>query len=259
MLAIDYYAITLAIVGNFMINFNVDKSGFVIFGSEQRRLEILNELDVKPLELCGMKMKQISSVKYLGDFLSERGLGDSVHVTVSKRKGLVTRAIYDIKSVINDCRAHVTGKLKSGIDLWESSVIPMLLYNAETLQDINKTTLEQLEKLQVIFLRSLFSVGSGCPLPLLYSQTGTLRMECRILEKKLTFLHHLQNLLESALATEVLEIQTEVGLPSIYKECREFLAQFEIFDLTSYSKQQFKKLVKSKIKELNKNKSFVSL
>ena len=155
-----------------LLNFNVDKSGFVIFGSKQRRLEILNELDVKPLELCGMKMKQISSVKYLGDFLSERGLSDSVHVTVSKRKGLVTRAIYDIKSVINDCRAHVTGKLKSGIDLWESSVIPMLLYNAETWQDINKTTLEQLEKLQVIFLRSLFSVGSGCPLPLLYSQTG---------------------------------------------------------------------------------------
>ena len=156
--------------------------------------------------------------------------------------------------MINDCRAHVTGKLKSGIDLWETSVIPMLLYNAETWQDINKTTVEQLEKLQVKFLRSLFSVGSGCPLPLLYSQTGTLRMEFRILEKKVNFLHHLKSLPESALAREILEIQTEVGLPAIYKECCEFLAQFEIFDLTTYSKQQFKRLVKSKIKELNKNR-----
>ena len=117
-----------------------------------------------------------------------------------------------------------------------------------------KKTIEELEKLQVTFLRSLFAVGSGCPIPLLYSETGTLRMEFRILEKKLNFLHHLENLKNSALAKEVLKIQTEEGLPGIYSECREFLAHFEIFDLKQYSKVQFKKLVRRKIIELNKSK-----
>ena len=237
-----------------LLDFNIEKSGFVIFASKRRRPEVLNELKVQPLELCNKKMKHMSSVKYLGDYLNEKGLAESVHVTVLKRKGLVTKAIYDIKSVINDCRTHVTGKLISGIDLWETAVIPMLLYNSETWQDIKKATIEELEKLQVIFLRSLFAVGSGCPLPLLYSQTGTLRMEFRILEKKLTFLHHLEHLPDSALAKEVLKIQTEEGLPGIYNECREFLAHFKIFDLKQYSKQQFKKLVRAKIKVMNKNR-----
>ena len=79
-------------------------------------------------------------------------------------------------------------------------------------------------------------------------------MEFRILEKKLTFLHHLEHLPDSALAKEVLKIQTEEGLPGIYSECKEFLAHFEIFDLKQYSKVQFKRLVKRKIRELNKSK-----
>ena len=79
-------------------------------------------------------------------------------------------------------------------------------------------------------------------------------MEFRILQKKLLFLHHLQNLPPSALASEVFAIQTENGLPGIFNECREFLAKFEIYNLKQYSKFQFKNLVKKKIFELNKSK-----
>ena len=68
------------------------------------------------------------------------------------------------------------------------------------------------------------------------------------------FLHHLENLPETALAKEVFKIQTAQGLPGIIEECRPYLAKFQIFDLKSYSKMQFKKLVKSKILELNKSK-----
>ena len=112
-----------------LLDFNIEKSGFVIFSSKRRRPEVLNELKVHPLELCNKKMKHMSSVKYLGDYLNGKGLAESVHVTVLKQKGQVTKAIYEIKSVINDCRTHVTGKLISGIDLWETAVIPMLLYS----------------------------------------------------------------------------------------------------------------------------------
>ena len=79
-------------------------------------------------------------------------------------------------------------------------------------------------------------------------------MEYRILQRKLLFLHHLQNLPPTVLASEVLAIQTEQGLPGIYDECSEFLAKFEILNLKQYSKLQFKNLVKKKIWELNKSK-----
>ena len=32
-----------------LLNFNLDKSGFTVFGSKQRRLEIQSELEGKPL------------------------------------------------------------------------------------------------------------------------------------------------------------------------------------------------------------------
>ena len=212
------------------------------------------EIDETPIKLCGQKMNQFKSVKYLGDHLSECGLQDSINLTVLKRKGLVVRSVYEIKSVVDDCRSHLTGGLISGFDLWEMAILPMLLYNCETSYDMSKNTLDMLEGLQLKFLRSVLAVGSGCPLSLLYSETGMICMELRILEKKLNFLHHLYHLPSSALAKEVLEIQTRNGLPGIYAECKEFLARFEVFDLSKFSKSQFKRFVKSKIKELNKNR-----
>ena len=47
-------------------------------------------------------------------------------------------------------------------------------------------------------------------------------------------------------------VQTENGLPGIYTECKNFLSRFEIYDLMQFSKAQFKRLVKCKILELNR-------
>ena len=85
-----------------------------------------------------------------------------------------------------------------------------------------RKSVEALENLQLTFLRCIFAVGSGCPTPLLYSETGFLLMEFRILEKKLMFLHHLNHLPETALAKEVIQSQTELGLPGIAQECHNF-------------------------------------
>ena len=67
-------------------------------------------------------------------------------------------------------------------------------------------------------------------------------------------MHHLENLPDTALAKEVLRVQTEQNLPGIVSECRQYLAKFEIFDLRAYSKAQFRKLIKAKILDLNKTR-----
>ena len=221
-----------------LLNFNLEKSCYSVIGRERRRLEIMKELSHKPLQLCGKAMVHATSVKYHGDIISENELSDSVNLTVNSRKGLVTKAIYEIRCIVDDCRSHIVGGLVAGMNIWEMSVLPMLLYNSETWQEISRTTLKTLENLQIRFLRSLFSVGTGCPIPLLYSESGMLLMEFRILEKKLMFLHHLYHLEESSLAKEVVHIQTSNGLPGIVEECNELLV----------------KLGTSNIKDLNKLK-----
>ena len=104
------------------------------------------------------------------------------------------------------------------------------------------------KKLQYDFLRHLLSVGSGCPIPLLLSETGTLMMEMRILQKKVLFLHHLKNLQETSLAKKVYRAQKRMNLPGIITNCSFFLAKFDLHDLKSFTYPQFKKLVKEKVK-----------
>ena len=237
-----------------LLDFNLAKSCYIVFGPKQRRHKMHKLISEQPLKMYGKEMTQERTAKYLGDYVSEKGLADSVAVTVDKRKFLVNKAIYDIKAVLNDCRSHLTGGLVSGFDIWELAVVPMLLYNAETWQDISKRTITELENIQLKFARSVFAIGVGCPTPLLYSETGLILMELRILQKKLNFLHHLENLPDTALAKEVLRVQTEQNLPGIVSECRQYLAKFEIFDLRAYSKAQFRKLIKAKILDLNKTR-----
>ena len=89
------------------------------------------------------------------------------------------------------------------------AVLPMLLNNADCWMNITNKTIEELDKLQLMFLRCLLAVGSGCPTPLLLSETGSVKMEYRILERKLLFLHHVATLPDSALAKEIYNVQTK--------------------------------------------------
>ena len=77
-------------------------------------------------------MKRFDNFKYLGDFLSEEGLANSVAVTIAKRKNLVKRTIYEIRRIVDDSRSIITGEIVTGLRIWEMALIPMLLYNTET-------------------------------------------------------------------------------------------------------------------------------
>ena len=121
-------------------------------------------------------------------------------------------------------------------------------------QEISTNTIEILDNLQLMFLRCLMTVGSGCPKPALFSETGTIIMEWRILEEKLLFLHHVASLPDSALAKEVYVVQKQLALPGLVQECQEFLVRYGVADISTYTKSQWKQFVKPKIRELNKSK-----
>jgi hypothetical protein len=236
-----------------LLNYNLDKSCFIVMGNKKTRQVIHTQLETSPLLLCGADMKQETQAKYLGDWLTCHGLSDSVTITVKKRKGLVSLSIYEIRSVIEDCRSQVCGGLSAGLDIWELAVLPKLLYNSDCWMDISTDTLKELEDIQLTFYRCLLAVGSGCPLPSLYWETGGTLMKNRILQKKLLFLHHVATLPNDTLAREVYEVQAKLELPGLLKECKEFLVINGITNLSLYSKLQWKSFVIKKIKSMNKD------
>ena len=190
----------------------------MVIGSKKSTKEMHTQLTETPLMLCGSEMKKETKTKYLGDMLSASGLAESVYETVKSRTGITMKTIFEIRSVIDDCRSRICGGLATGLLIWESAVIPRLLYNSEVWIDINDKTIKQLEDIQLRFYRTLFAVGSGCPLPIIYWDTGGILMKYRILKQKLVFYHHLANLPTDSLAGEMFQVQKQMNLPGLVNE-----------------------------------------
>ena len=137
-------------------------------------------------------------------------------------------------AIIEDCRSEICGGLKAGIDIWELAVLPKLLFNSGTWMDISATTMQELEDMQLKFYRCILAVGSGCPIPSLYWETGGMLIKNRILKNKLLLLHHISTLGEDTLAREILEVQMELSLPGLYLECKDFLVNAGVASLKKF-------------------------
>ena len=151
-------------------------------------------------------MKQVKSLKILGDFLFSE-LSESVHQTILKRIGVATISIYEIRAVVEDRRAKCIGGINVGLNIFNSSIIPMIFFNSETWTCIPKKSYKYLLEFYCRFFRCLFHIGAGAPIPNFFWLTGAFTPENVILQRKLNFIHHLANLLEGSLANEVFLIQ----------------------------------------------------
>ena len=192
---------------------------------------------------CNKKMKISESDKYLGDYMSS-SLSESVLITIQKRKGLCFKLISEIKLTVEDCRSHVVGGLKSGLDIWTMAVIPFLFGNSECWVELPKKAITLLNSIQNTFFRALFATCTGCPIPALYWDTGALLAENLIIMKKLLFYHHLSTLSEGSLAKEIFNIQKENSLPGLVSECCEIMEILGINDEPSFhTKVTWKKLI----------------
>ena len=236
-----------------LLDFNLDKSCYIIMGSNDNKKKIENDLEVSPLTLCGEPMKTVPAEKYLGDMISCNGLAASVEATVAKRRGQVFSNILEIKAVIEDYRATVVGGVAAGIEIWELAIMPFLMNNSETWVEISPKTIENLDNLQNMFYRYLLATPRSCPIPALLWETGGLLMEHRIAKKKLLFYHHLVNLPEDTLASEVATLQSNLSYPGLISECKNLMRNYDLPSVSSTNKLGWKKLVNQKTHEKNRD------
>ena len=235
-----------------LLDFNIDKSCFLVVGNDKSKENIRNQLEVSPLTLSGFPMKEMTQEKYLGDYLHCNGNPDSVAATVKVRSGLAVSAVNEIKSVLEDCRVNVAGGLCAGIDIWELSVLPFLLNNCSVWADIPKGVYEQLENIQKMFYRNLFATPISTPAPALLWETGGLTMQNRIKIQKLSFYHHLVNLEASSVASRIAIVAERAGYPGLIQEYQMLCAELKLPNPKQVSKLSWKRLVKKAVTEVNR-------
>ena len=76
-------------------------------------------------------------------------------------------------------------------------------------------------------------------------------MKYRIAQKKLVFYHHLIDLPKNSVAYQIASTQVSLSYPGLMLECQELMEEYNLTDVKSSSKIQWKKMVKNKVKEQN--------
>ena len=83
-----------------LLDLNVDKSCYILIGSEKCTESLRNNLSRFQLILCGNEMKEKMADKYLGDMLCHKGLGSSAHATIMDRYSQVSAGKVDCRSKV---------------------------------------------------------------------------------------------------------------------------------------------------------------
>ena len=99
--------------------------------------------------------------------------------------------------------------------------------------------------------RTILRCSSGTPKPSLYWQTGSLKVQNLLLQKKLNFYHHFANLPADSLAGEFFIIQSEKEL-EIVKELKEHIEKMGNINPKEVSKWYWKKKTKLYIEDKNR-------
>ena len=157
-----------AVLESKLLNFNLDKSVFLVIGKKNFKKAIEKKLEECPLTLCNEKMKQVDAYSYLGDVISDKGVAHSALATINKRYGSAYKAIFEIKVIIEDARSEVPGSFITAMKLWEMAVMPSLLNSAECWFQISG---EAIKKLKKAVTAVLFCCPAGRPW---VSYTGSL-------------------------------------------------------------------------------------
>ena len=150
-----------------LLDFNIEKSGVLVLGPSKKQKEIIQQLEESPLTLGNKPVKLFETEKYLGDYISSKGLTHGVLTTVKRRKPKVVQSVIETKSVVEDCKMNSLGGLEAGIKIWDIAILPFLLNNCETWVDISRESIKMLDDLQQMFLRYMFGTPRTCPTPIL--------------------------------------------------------------------------------------------
>ena len=197
------------VVESKLLDFNLEKSVFLVIGNNKFKKEVQKKLEDKPLLLCGRKVNKVESYSYLGKIISNKGLSQCVTETINKRYVKAYKAIYEINIIIQDVRVSVLGAFSTAMMLWEMSVLPALLNSASCWFKLPKAALNKLNKLSQLFLSTVLQAWPKCPAPALYWFTGSILPINKIIEEKVLLLRHMTNLDSTCLAAEVLMVNGE--------------------------------------------------
>ena len=190
--------------------------------------------------------------KYLGEIISRDGTNTE---NLGERLNKIKRTV---REIINCGRSKVMKKIESGVylKLHEAVTIPTLLSASET-WTISSKEYEEINKMELWALKTMFGLPPTTPTPAIIFITGTLYTEIRIKKRQLMYLYKLLNKENEHWAKEMIEVMRQEKtrwVKNINKILESWNLEEEWDKIKEKSVNQWKAEVDQAAEKINKEK-----
>ena len=138
--------------------------------------------------------------------------------------------------------------------LRESLMMSTLLFNAETWFGVTKKEIEQLENVDLRFLRQKFELHSKIPKEMIFLELGIVPVNFLLMKKRLEYLQYIlqqpeESLIHQVLMAMIKNPQKNDWIESIRKDMKDLNIQLTFKNIKDTTKEKFKAFLKKVIEE----------
>ena len=208
------------------------------------KTKVMNNKQEIEVTLNKNQVTNTRKYKYLGDIISIDGKHTEL---INERRNVCAGTVAELVSINYETQQY---NLIASVQYLEGVIIPKLLLNSETWNNIKKKDEEELEKIQSQSLKRLIQLPYTTPTRGLYNELGIMTVTNRINIKKLIFLWKLLHKNEDRLSRMVLEQQHQLPGNTWVKETLNIAEEIGIIDMEEireYTEDEWKKIVKQRI------------
>ena len=134
----------------------------------------------------------VEEIVYLGDVFNVKGNNDGL---IKDRVRRATKAMISISSLIKETNLGIY-EVQVWLLLYRSLFISTVLFNSQTWSGIRKKDIEQLQIIQLKFLKRILNLPSSTPNSFLFLELGVMPIAGEIHKRQLMYLHRILTLSE---------------------------------------------------------------
>ena len=201
------------------------------------------------LKVNGAQMHNSEAEIYLGDILEKN---TKKRTNIEKRKSRGYGIVNDILAIVNGVPlSH--WKIKAGLLLRQAMLINGILFNSEAWHNVTTKDIMALEKVDEALLRGLLRAHAKTPLEALYLETNSIPIRYILKSRRIMYLHNILQKENTELVKRIYEAQKNDTTPGdfceiVTEDCNDIELNMTENDISKHTKQRFKIVVKSKVR-----------
>ena len=199
------------------------------------------------LKLHGTVMPEVKEEKYLGDIVSCDGKNTkNIRNRISKGLGAINQIFNILKSVYLGRHYFEVALL-----LRQSLLLSKILTNAEIWYNLRPSEICELESMDKSFFQKLLKVPQSTPSEAFFLELGVLPIGTIIKFRRICYLHNVLKRKKSSMLyrffiTQWLKPCRGDWVLQVQRDLQDFQIVMDLDEISSYSKDSFKRLVKSR-------------